>query len=45
MNPLTNGIYVANNANSTISVIDGNTITVITAIPVGSGPNSVGVNP
>ena len=45
VNPLTNLIYVTNQDDNTVSVIDGVTNLVITTIPVGSRPFSVGVNP
>jgi YVTN family beta-propeller protein len=45
VNPLTNRIYVANNGNNTVSVIDGLANAVIATVPVGSGPVGIGVNP
>jgi YVTN family beta-propeller protein len=45
VNPLTNRIYVSNNGNNTVSVIDGLANAVTATIPVGSGPAGVGVNP
>src|SRR5207247_1285042 len=45
VNPLTNRIYIANNGDSTVSVIDGSANAVIATIPVGSNPVGVGVNP
>ncbi len=41
----TNTIYVANSAASSVSVIDGNTLTVTKAIPVGPRPGQIAVNP
>ncbi|WP_405173021.1 hypothetical protein MHI12_18090 [Paenibacillus sp. FSL H8-0280] len=44
-NPLTNRVYISNQDDNTISVIDGETNTVIATIPVGARPFAVGVNP
>jgi YVTN family beta-propeller protein len=44
VNPLTNKIYVANNGNGTVSVIDGSNNSV-TVVPVGTGPRAIAVNP
>lgn len=43
-NPVTNRIYVANLANSSVTVIDGSTNTVITSIPVGNSPFVPAIN-
>jgi YVTN family beta-propeller protein len=43
-NPLTNRIYVTNQDDNNVSVIDGVTQTVITTILVGARPFAVGVN-
>jgi YVTN family beta-propeller protein len=49
VNPSTNMVYVANNDENTVSVIDGKTNNIITAFPVafpvGKGPSGVSVNP
>ena len=45
VNQLTNRIYVANNGDSTVSVVDGNTNTVVATIPVADHPVGVAVNP
>jgi YVTN family beta-propeller protein len=48
LNPVTNKIYVANNANgsnATVSVIDGSIDTVVESIGVGNSPNALAVNP
>jgi YVTN family beta-propeller protein len=37
-NPTNNDMYVSNQASNTVSVIDSSTNTVVTTIPVGSGP-------
>jgi YVTN family beta-propeller protein len=44
-NPTTNRVYVANNADDTVSVIDARTYAVVATVPVGSAPVGVGVNP
>jgi YVTN family beta-propeller protein len=44
VNPSTNRIYVGNFFSNTVSVIDGNTNTVIGTVNVGS-PQGIGVNP
>ncbi len=44
INPVTNKIYVVNNADGTVSVIDGATNNVAT-VTVGSDPVAVGVDP
>jgi YVTN family beta-propeller protein len=44
-NPLTGAVYVANQLDNTVSVISGQTNTVIATIPVGSGPAGIAVNP
>ena len=44
MNPVNNRIYVANQGNNTVTVIDGATNQTNT-VPAGSGPQSVAVNP
>jgi len=40
-----NVIYVTNVGDNTVSVINGNTNTMVQTIPVGNGPVGVGVNP
>jgi YVTN family beta-propeller protein len=40
-----NRIYVSNQSDNNVSVIDGVTNTVIATVPVGSLPTGVGVNP
>jgi YVTN family beta-propeller protein len=45
VNPNTNRIYVSNQYDSTVSVIDGATNTVIATIPVGLGPWGGGGQP
>jgi YVTN family beta-propeller protein len=45
VNPLTNRIFVTNQDDNTISVINGVTNTVIATVPVGAHPFTVGVNP
>ena len=40
-----NTIYVTNVKDNTVSVINGQTNTVVATIPVGSGPVTIGVNP
>ncbi len=45
VNPNTNTIYVANQGDNTISVIDGATNTVVDTIPAGANSNGVAVNP
>ena len=44
MNPVTNKIYVANNASNNVTVIDGATNST-TTVSAGSAPVSVAVNP
>ena len=44
-NPNTDMIYVANNVNGTVSVIDGKTNKVVGNMTVGSSPEGVAVNP
>jgi YVTN family beta-propeller protein len=44
VNPLADTIYVTNN-NSTVSVISGQTNTVVASVPVGLDPLGVAVNP
>ena len=44
-NPMTNKIYVANSGDDTVSVIDGNTDTVIDTITVDDAPAGITVNP
>ncbi len=43
-NPVSNKIYVANSASSSVTVIDGASNST-TTVAVGSGPNAVAVNP
>ena len=45
VNENTNTYYVSNQADNTVSVIDGATNTVTATIPVGTGPIGVAVNP
>jgi|SRR5690242_613028 YVTN family beta-propeller protein len=45
VNPSSDKIYVTNIGSNTVSVIDGSTNNVLSAIPVGSGPWGVGINP
>ena len=45
VNPITNRIYVANWNHNTVSVIDGNTNTKITNIPVDMIPEKLAINP
>jgi YVTN family beta-propeller protein len=45
VNPATNRVYVANQGDGTVSVIDGTTNTVIATVDVGNSPRGVGVNP
>jgi YVTN family beta-propeller protein len=44
VNPVTNKIYVANQGDNTISIVDGATNST-TTVPVGSSPYAVAVNP
>lgn len=44
VNAITNHIFVSNQYDGTVSVIDGATHTVISTVSVGSGPAGVGVN-
>ncbi len=45
VNPLTNGVYVANAGSNTVSVIDGNSNAVVATVTTGATPLGVGVNP
>ncbi len=45
MDPATDTVYVTDYYDGTVSVIDGATNTVTATIPVGSGPDGVGVDP
>ncbi|MHB8086460.1 MAG: YncE family protein [Dehalococcoidia bacterium] len=45
VNPVTNRIYVVNQLDHNVSVIEGATNTVIAVIPVGGAPMDVAVNP
>ena len=45
VDPATDTIYVANDGNNTVSVIDGSTNTVTTTVGVGSGPRGIAVDP
>jgi len=45
VNPKTNRVYVANEGDGTVSVIDGDTAAVVATIPVGYMPWAVAVNP
>jgi len=46
VNPVTNKIYVANSGDTTVTVIDGPTNTIIATIPSGLGPSGgMAVNP
>lgn len=42
---MTNRIYITNQDDNMVSVIDGVTQVVISVIPVGARPFSIGVNP
>src|SRR6266487_3921378 len=44
VNQTTNQIYVSNQANNSVSVIDGNTTLVVATVPVGTWPQVVEVN-
>jgi YVTN family beta-propeller protein len=43
VDPGTHTVYVANNGDGTVSVIDGSTRTVTATVPVGKHPTFVGV--
>src|SRR5207245_9808040 len=45
VNPTTNRVYATNQADNTISVIDGGTNTVIATVPTGNAPHGITVNP
>ncbi len=48
LNPVTNRIYVANDANganATVDVIDGSTDTIVASIRLGNTPSALAVNP
>lgn len=45
INPMTDRIYVANQYNNNVSVIDGSTDKVLANVPVGRGPGVLAVNP
>jgi YVTN family beta-propeller protein len=45
VNPNTNRIYVTNYSSNSVSVIDGDTNTVIDTIAVGNAPQGIAVNP
>ena len=45
VNPNTNRIYVANTWSNNVSVIDGDTNTVVATVPAGDMPRGVAVNP
>ena len=44
VNPSTNRVYVANQGDDTVSVIDGASNAVIVTVPVGDKPFAIGVN-
>ncbi|HEY1679834.1 MAG TPA: hypothetical protein VGG04_19110 [Candidatus Sulfotelmatobacter sp.] len=44
VNQITNRIYVANLNSNNVSVIDGNSDTVIATVSVGNGPSDIGIN-
>lgn len=44
VNPQTNSVYVANYADSTVSVIDGTTHTAMATIPVGLHPQALAID-
>lgn len=44
VNTMTNLIYVPNSADDTVTVIDGNSATVVSTINVGDNPQSIAVN-
>ena len=45
MNPTTNRVYVCNQDDGTVSVLDGSTNTVLATVPVGTEPDGIAVNP
>ncbi len=45
VNPTTNRVYVTNDGDNTVSVLDGSTNSVIATVPVGLCPQQVAVNP
>ena len=45
VNPITNKVYVTNEADNTLSVMDGRTLSVTSTLPVGARPLWLGVNP
>ena len=45
INPNTNMVYVTNNGNDTVSVVDGSTNTVFSNVTVGAYPSGLAVNP
>jgi YVTN family beta-propeller protein len=45
VDPTTNRIYVSNQADDTVSVIDGTSNTVLAVVNVGHFPNGIAVNP
>jgi YVTN family beta-propeller protein len=44
-NPLTDTVYVADEGNDALSVINGRTNTITATIPVGTAPSGMGANP
>ena len=44
MHPGTHTVYVANESDNTVSVIDGSTRTVAATVPVGTDPYAVAVD-
>ena len=44
VNPVTNRVYVTNNGDTTVSVIDGSTNTVVATVTVGVSPNGIDVD-
>src|SRR5437588_5068800 len=45
VNPTTNRIYVTNSISNTVSVIDGDSNTVIATVPLSASPEGIDVNP
>ncbi len=45
MDPATHTVYVTNNLDGTVSVIDGSTRTVTATVPVGKNPEAAAVDP
>ncbi|HZZ92499.1 MAG TPA: FG-GAP-like repeat-containing protein [Usitatibacter sp.] len=45
VNPITNKVYVTNEADNTLSVMNGRTLAITGTVPVGARPLWLGVNP